>query len=236
MDGMYVRGDSLIIKLLFLKDSSILCYSSALSILLHCFSDPVLMEGLSHYIEFSKSSLSYSCSSSNPALKYVSYQAFSLALCKQQWLRPLFRGLLHINAVRKVAAVHLMRWWQLFPKIFLYPYPFRTCLKSILIVGVSWKITQVTRMLVRLIFVWSKEDNLLGPQPSTLSLRDYLFQGLSSHLLLLECIPISKQGLRPNVQIQAFALTIAPQNFNFSFLPEEKKQNFDLPMQPWLKL
>ena len=40
MDGMYVRGDSLIIKLLFLKDSSTLCYSSSLSIFLHCFSDP----------------------------------------------------------------------------------------------------------------------------------------------------------------------------------------------------
>ena len=25
----------------------------------------------------------------------------------------LFRGILHINAVRKVAAVYLMRWWQL---------------------------------------------------------------------------------------------------------------------------
>ena len=25
----------------------------------------------------------------------------------------LFRGLLHINAARKVAAVHLMQWWQL---------------------------------------------------------------------------------------------------------------------------
>ena len=137
---MYVREDSLIIKLLFLKDSSTLCYSSSLSIFLHYFPDPYLMERLSHYIEFSKSSPSYSCSSSNPALKYVSYQAFFLALCEQQWLRPLFRGLLHINAVRKVAAVHLMRQWQLFPKIFLYSYLFCTCLKSILIVGVSWKI------------------------------------------------------------------------------------------------
>ena len=140
MDGMYVRGDSLIIKLLFLKDSSTLCYSISLSILLHCFFDPLLMEGLSHYIEFSKSSPSYSCSSSNPALKYLSYQASSSALCERLWLRPLFRGLLHINAVRKVAAVHLMRWWQLFPKIFLYLYPLGTCLKFILIVGVSWKI------------------------------------------------------------------------------------------------
>ena len=169
MDGMYVRGDSLIIKLLFLKDSSTLSYSSSLSIPLRCFSLPHLMDGLSHYIKFSKSSPSYSCSSSNPALKYVSYQAFSLTLYERQCLRPLFRGLLYINAARKVAAVHLMRQWQLFPKIFLYFYLFCTCLKSILIVGVSWKIAQVTQMLARLIFVRSEEGNLLGPQPSTLS-------------------------------------------------------------------
>ena len=115
MDGMYGRGDSLIIKLLFLKDNSTLCYSSSLSIFLSYFSDPHLMEGLSHYIEFSKSSPSYICSSSNPALKYVFYQASSLTLCERQWLRPLFRGLLHINAARKVAAVHLMR-----PKVYLH--------------------------------------------------------------------------------------------------------------------
>ena len=73
----------MIIKLLFLKDSSTLCYSSSLSILLHyVFPIPPLMEGLSHYIEFSKSSPSYSCSSSNPVLKYMSYQASSLALCE----------------------------------------------------------------------------------------------------------------------------------------------------------
>ena len=128
---MYVRGDGLVIKLLFLKDSSTLCYSSSFSILLHyVFSDPILMEGLSHYIEFSKSSPSYSCSPSNPELKYVSYHASSLALYEWQWLRPLFRGLLHINAAWKVVAVHLMWWWQLFPQIFLYPYPLRTCLES----------------------------------------------------------------------------------------------------------
>ena len=83
MGGICVRGDSLIIKLLFLKDSSILCYSSSLSIFLYRFFDPSLMEGLSHYIEFSKSSPSYSCSSSNLALKYVSYQAPSLVLCER---------------------------------------------------------------------------------------------------------------------------------------------------------
>ena len=80
--------------------------------------DPYLMEGLSHYIKFSKPFPSYICSSSNLALKYVSYRAFSLALCERQWLKTLFRGLLYINADRKTAAVHLMHWWQVFPKIF----------------------------------------------------------------------------------------------------------------------
>ena len=146
MDGMYVRAVNLMIKWLFLEDCSLLCYSNSLSIFLHHFSDPPLMEGLSHYIEFSKPSSSYSCPSSNPALKYVSYQASSLALCERQWLRTLFRGLLHINTVRKVATMHLMQWQQFFPEIFLYSYLLRTCLKPIFIVGISWKITQVTRM------------------------------------------------------------------------------------------
>ena len=146
MDGMYVRGVGFMIKQLFLEDCSLLCYSNSLSIFLHYFSDPSLMEGLSHYIEFSKPFLSYTCSSSNPTLKYVSCQASSLAFCEWQWLGILFRGLLHINEARKVATVHLMWWWQLFPKIFMYPYHLRTRLKSIFIVEVSWKITQVTRM------------------------------------------------------------------------------------------
>ena len=67
------------IKWLFLEDSSLLCYSNFLSIFLHYFLDLPLMEDLSHYIEFSKSFPSYTCSPSNLVLKYVSYQAFSLA-------------------------------------------------------------------------------------------------------------------------------------------------------------
>ena len=138
---MYVRGVSMIIKLLFLEDSSLLCYNNSLSIFLYYFFYPPLMEDLTHYIEFSKPSSSHSCSSSNPTLKYVSHQASSLALCERQWLRTLFRCLLHINVARKVVVGHLMLWWQLFLKIFLYPYPLHMCLKSIFIVGVSWKIT-----------------------------------------------------------------------------------------------
>ena len=143
---MYVGGVGFMIKWLFLEDSSLLCYSNSFSIFLHYFSDPSLMEDLSHYIEFSKSFPSYTCSPSNPVLKYVSYQVFSLTFYEWQQLRILFKGLLHINAARKVAAVHLMRWQQLFPKIFLYLYRLRTCLKSIFNVGVSWKITQITLM------------------------------------------------------------------------------------------
>ena len=171
MDGMYVRGDSLIIKIVISKRQ----FNVVLQQFSFYFSNPPLMEGLSNYIEFSKSSPSYSCLSSNLALKYVSYQASSLTLCERQWLRTLFRGLLHINAVRKVTAVHLMQWWQFFPKIFLYPYLLRTCLKSIFIVGVSWKITQVTQIPAQLIFVRSEEGVLLGPRPSIFSRRDYLF-------------------------------------------------------------
>ena len=81
---MYVQGDGLVIKLLFLKDSSILYYSSSFSILLnYVFSHPILIEGLSHYIEFSKLSTSYSCSPSDPTFKYASYQASSLAPCER---------------------------------------------------------------------------------------------------------------------------------------------------------
>ena len=81
MDEMYIRGDSLVIKLLFMKDNSTQCYSSFfLCSSLLSFFNPPLMEGLSHYIELSKLSPLYSCSSFNPALKYVSYQASSLAL------------------------------------------------------------------------------------------------------------------------------------------------------------
>ena len=83
MDGVYVQEVSLMVKLLFLEVSSSSCYSNSLPIFLCSFSDPYLMEGLSHYIEFSKPSTSSSCPSSDHALKYVSYQASSLALCER---------------------------------------------------------------------------------------------------------------------------------------------------------
>ena len=74
IDGVYVQGVSLMIKLLFLDVSSSLCYSNSLTIIsLLIFFDPFLMEGFSRYIVSSKSFPSSTCSSSNPVLKYLSY-------------------------------------------------------------------------------------------------------------------------------------------------------------------
>ena len=83
MDGVYVQEVSLMVKLLFLEVSSSSCYSNSLPIFLSSIFDPPLMEDLSHYIEYSKPFPSYTCSSSNPALRYVSYQASSLTFCER---------------------------------------------------------------------------------------------------------------------------------------------------------
>ena len=74
IDGVYIQGVSWIIKLLFLDVSSSLCYSNSLTIIsLLKFFDHFLMEGFSRDIVSSKPFPSSTCSSSNPALKYLSY-------------------------------------------------------------------------------------------------------------------------------------------------------------------
>ena len=190
---------------LFLKVSSSLCYSNSFPIFLcKYFSDPPFMEGFPNYIVPSNPFPSSTCLPSNSALKYLSYWATFLVFCKRLWLETLFRGLLHINAVRKAAIVHLMRWQQPFPKIFLCYYPFFTHLKSIFVVGISWKITQVKQKLTWLTFVRSKENNPLGLVLSNISLHDHPLWGISKQFLLLGGILISKWGLRPNIKVQAF--------------------------------
>ena len=208
MDGVYIRGVSLMIKLLFLEVSSSLYYSNSLSIIsLLIFSISSYGGFLTLYSLFQAISIVHlfiiqPCTQLSVLLSIFSGFLWTVVL------KILFRGLLHINAVRKAAAVHLMRWWQLFPKIFMYLYHLCTRVKSIFIVGVSWKIVQVTRMPARLMFVRFEKDDPLGPRPSTLSWRDHPFWDLPSHLLILRCIPISKWGLRPNIRIRVFAFTI----------------------------
>ena len=111
---------------------------------------------------------------------------------RRQQLKVLFRGLLHINAARKVVVVHLMRWWQLFSQIFLCSYPFPVYLKSIFIVGASWKVVQGKTKFTLLIFVRSKEDDPLGPTPLDTYLLYYLLRGLFSCFLLLGRIIIKE--------------------------------------------
>ena len=119
------------------------CYSKSCSIsLFNIFRSPTY-GGFPPLYSPLHSFPSSTCLPSNPALKYLSSLAAFLIFCGGQWLKTLFRGLLHINAARKAAVMHLMRWQQLFPKIFLRSYPFLTHLKSIFVAEISWKITKI---------------------------------------------------------------------------------------------
>ena len=64
-------------------------------------------------------------------------------------------------------------------------------------------------MLTKLTFVRSEEDDPFGLLLLTLSSHNHSLWGLSSRLLFLGCIPISKWGLRPNTKVQAFTLTLS---------------------------
>ena len=80
---MLVRRGELLFQSLFIKDGSTFLAKVILSLFFPLvFFVPPLMEGLSHYINFFRSSPSYTCSSSKPILEYVSYQASSLILCE----------------------------------------------------------------------------------------------------------------------------------------------------------
>ena len=115
-----------------------------------------------------------------------------LVFCGRQQLKVLFRGFLHINAARKAAVVHLMRWQQFFPQIFSCSYPFPVHLKSIFTVGASWKVTQVKTKFTLLTFVRSEEDDPFRIMPSNIYLLYHLLWGLSQCFLLLGRVIISE--------------------------------------------
>ena len=125
-----------------------------------------------------------------------------LVFCGRQQLKVLFRGLLHINVVRKAAVVHLMRWQQLFPQIFLCFYLFPVHLKSIFITGASQKVTQVKTKFTLLTFVKSEEDDPLRLMPLNISLFVQLLWGFPKRFFLLGRTLASKQGFRPNTEAQ----------------------------------
>ena len=134
-----------------------------------------------------------------------------LVFCARQQLKVLFRGLLHINAARKAAVVHLMRLQQLFPQIFPCSYPFPVHLKSIFIAGASQKVTQAKTKFVLLTFVRSEEYDLLGLMPLNISLFVRLLWGFPKRFFLLGRTLASKLGFGLNTEAQA----LAPHNCYF---------------------
>ena len=130
--------------------------------------------------------------------------------------------------------MHLMRWQQLFPQIFLCSYPFPVYLKSIFIAGASQKVVQGKTKFTLLTYVRSEEDDPFGPTPLDIYLLHYLLRGLSPCFLLLGRIIIKEWDSKPNAKAQVLTPTIAPQNSNFFLSSEEKKYNFD--MYPQLHL
>ena len=73
----------------------------------------------------------------------------------------LFRCLLHINAVRKVVTVHLMRWQQLFLRSFgLSPLSFKF-IGHILLSWASWKVPLVVGIQIWGMLTMSKRIFLL---------------------------------------------------------------------------
>ena len=109
---MLIQGGELLFKSLFLKDSSTFIVTVVLIPFspTQFFRSPPYGGSCALYIFFRLSPL-YTCFSSKPILEYMSYQASSLTLCEWWWLRlHCSEVFFHINALRKVAAVHLMRW------------------------------------------------------------------------------------------------------------------------------
>ena len=82
------------------------------------FFDPLLMEALLYYIVLLYSIPPSTCLLSSLVLEFLSPfpQLFDflgvivVETTVQRSSPPLFRGLLHINAARKAAVMHLMRW------------------------------------------------------------------------------------------------------------------------------
>ena len=146
---MFVRGDELPFKSLFLKDS--ITFSAIITLILlssTVFSNPPLMGGSSHYIVFFQIILIVNLLFIRTFTQVHGPSGiFSGFLYTVVVEIAQFRGSLHINAARKVTAMHLMRWQQHFFQIFLHSYLLRTCLRFVLVVGHFWKVTQVTYLL-----------------------------------------------------------------------------------------
>ena len=104
--------------------------------------------------------------------------------------------------------MHLMRWQQLFPQIFLCSYPFRVHLQSIFVAGASWKVDQGKTKPTLLTYVRSEEDNPLRLTPLDIYTLYYQLWG-SLMISSPRTYCYYSVGLKPNAKAQVFA---PPQN------------------------
>ena len=125
----------------------------------------------------------------------------------------LIKGLLHINAARKVAAVHLMWWWQLFFKYF--EFSSLSLVQEMHFNYLSIHLVCICRVRggvpPRTFFPLSPIDEICNV--------DHL-----SRVSLLRLVSVLGQGPRPNTLFWVLAPIIAPQNFDFSLPSEEKSE------------
>ena len=98
--------------------------------------------------------------------------------------------------------MHLMRWQQLFPQIFLCSYPFLIHLKSIFVAGASWKVVQGKMKLTLLTYVRFEEDDPLGPTPFDIYMLYYLLRGIFPCFLLLGRIIIKEWDSSPTQRLK----------------------------------
>ena len=112
IDEMLVRGGELLFKSLFLKDSPTFSVTVILFLLSSTvFTDPHLMGGSSHYIVFFQIILTVHLLFIETFTQvHVPSGIFFGFLYTVVVEIAMFRGPPHINATKKVAAVHLMRW------------------------------------------------------------------------------------------------------------------------------
>ena len=103
--------------------------------------------------------------------------------------------------------MHLMRWQQLFPQIFLCSYPFPVHLKSIFVAEASWKVVQGRTKLTLLTYVRSEGDDPLRPIPLDIYLLCYLLRGFFPCFLFLGRFVIKKWDFKPNAKAQVLAPT-----------------------------
>ena len=115
--------------------------------------------------------------------------------------------------------MHLMRWWHLFPQIFLCSYPFPVHLKSIFVAGASWKVVQGETKLTLLTYVRSEDDDPLGPTPLDTYLLYYLLRGIFPCFSLLGRIVIKKWDFKPNAKAHILAPTSLFSFFRFFIFP-----------------